>query len=137
MSKEKYAPPLLSEFPNIHQRSTKLKDILKDGIRFPKLIHFQDPSKITYFVNDEIISNKHDEDDYKNIGSDGLITENAFDRNVLITNKIRDNNKTIYINFETIYLISKFCNYTRFPTSRFSVNYKYFIFISSHIGFEL
>lgn len=40
----KYAPPLLSSYPKKPQRSTKVKDIIKETIRFPKLVSFQYPA---------------------------------------------------------------------------------------------
>jgi len=99
LSRQKYAPPLLSEYPNTNQRSTKVKEILKDGIKLPKTIHFQDPSKITLFLDN------HHSDNNKKTSGETIITNDSlsrtlvdfsYDKNASIACKILENNKLRY-----------------------------------------
>lgn len=49
---EKYAPPLLSDFPKGgHRESTNVKDILKPKLQLPDILFVKSGQKFSYFEN--------------------------------------------------------------------------------------
>jgi hypothetical protein len=98
LSRQKYAPPLLSDYPKTNQRSTKIKEILKDGIKLPKTILIQDPSKITLFLDNPNNSNNNNK---KTSGETVILNDSlsrtlvdfCYDKNASIACKILENNK--------------------------------------------